>query len=60
MNPQNGKGSKPRKVDPKKFSDNWDKIFGNQDYPDDQLGDNPDPKPEEHPDCGTDDCCGTC
>jgi hypothetical protein len=23
-----GKGSKPRKVDPKKFSDNYDRIFG--------------------------------
>ena len=22
-----GKGSQPRKVDAKKFSDNWDKIF---------------------------------
>ena len=23
-----GKGSRPRKVDQKKFSDNWDRIFG--------------------------------
>jgi len=23
---QNGKGSKPRKVDSKKFNNNWDKI----------------------------------
>ena len=23
-----GKGSKPRKVDPKKFGDNYDRIFG--------------------------------
>lgn len=23
---QNGKGSKPRKVDKKKFNNNWDKI----------------------------------
>ena len=23
-----GKGSKPRKVDTEKYSDNWDKIFG--------------------------------
>lgn len=23
-----GKGSDPRKVDAKKFNDNWDKIFG--------------------------------
>jgi hypothetical protein len=22
-----GKGSQPRKVDPKKFSENWDKVF---------------------------------
>ena len=61
MNPTNGKGSKPRKVDPKKFADNWEQIFGNKEYPDDQLSDNPDPKPvDEHENCGTDDCCGTC
>ena len=29
MNPSNGKGSAPRKGrDDKKYSDNWDKIFG--------------------------------
>lgn len=29
MNPSNGKGSAPRKDrDDKKYSENWDKIFG--------------------------------
>jgi hypothetical protein len=28
MSKQAGKGSKYRPVDPKKWSDNWDKIFG--------------------------------
>jgi len=28
-----GKGDKPRKVDHKKFSENWDKIFGNKKPP---------------------------
>lgn len=29
MNPQNGKGSKPRKErDDKAYGDNWEKIFG--------------------------------
>ena len=27
-----GKGSMYRKVDQKKFSDNWDTIFGNKDH----------------------------
>lgn len=31
-----GKGSKPRKVDPKKFAENWDKIFGQKEYPEKQ------------------------
>ena len=39
-----GKGSKPRMVDPKKFSDNWDKIFGKT----------------THDKCGTSECCGEC
>lgn len=26
-----GKGSNPRKVDAKKFSEGWDKIFGSKD-----------------------------
>jgi len=26
-----GKGSTPRKVDKKKFDENWDKIFGKKD-----------------------------
>lgn len=25
-----GKGDRPRKVDQKKFEDNWDKIFGDK------------------------------
>jgi hypothetical protein len=25
-----GKGSKPRPTDPKKFADNWDKIFSDK------------------------------
>jgi len=24
---QSGKGSRPRKVDPKKWAENWDRIF---------------------------------
>ena len=37
-----GKGSTPRKVDKKKFDDNWDKIFGkkNQDKPVDNKEEN--------------------
>ena len=34
MNPQNGKGSAPRKgADSKKYSSNWEKIF-KKNYPD--------------------------
>ena len=29
-----GKGSTPRKVDKKKFDDNWDKIFGKKEKKD--------------------------
>lgn len=28
-----GKGSDPRPVDPKKFSENWDKIFNKRSSP---------------------------
>lgn len=28
MNPTNGKGDRYRKVDDKKYNDNWDRIFG--------------------------------
>ena len=32
MNPQNGKGSSPRKgAQDDKFKDNWDRIFGKKD-----------------------------
>lgn len=31
MNNQNGKGSKPRKVDGDKYRQNWDKIFKKKD-----------------------------
>lgn len=51
-----GKGSQPRPVDPKKYSDNWDKIFGKQEWLDNPLeGDG-----VVHDKCGTDDCCGEC
>ena len=31
MQPQNGKGDKPRKDrDDKKYAENWDKIFGDK------------------------------
>jgi len=29
MNPTNGKGDRYRKVDDKKYNDNWDRIFNN-------------------------------
>ena len=30
-NPTGGKGDTPRKVNKKKFDENWDKIFGKKD-----------------------------
>jgi hypothetical protein len=34
MNPQNGKGSAPRKgADSKKYSNNWEKIFSKPNLP---------------------------
>jgi len=59
-----GKGSNPRpfSVDQKTFSDNWDKIFKKS-----PVKVNPKSLDQEafgpvseHPDCGTDDCCGEC
>ena len=32
-----GKGSRPRKVDKKKFDENWDRIFGKKTVTDDAL-----------------------
>jgi hypothetical protein len=50
-----GKGSKPRKVDPKLYGENWDKIF-NTPWLDNPLeGDG-----RAHYNCGTSECCGEC
>jgi len=51
-----GKGSDPRPVDHGKYSENWDKIFGEKEWLDNPLeGDG-----VVHDKCGTDDCCGEC
>jgi hypothetical protein len=51
-----GKGSDPRPVDSDKYSENWDKIFGEKEWLDNPLeGDG-----VVHDKCGTDDCCGEC
>ena len=43
-----GKGSVYRVVDTDAYSKNWDRIFNNG------------VDLEEHPNCGTPDCCGKC
>ena len=52
-----GKGDKPRKVDPQKYSENWSNIF----EPKKEWLDNPlEGDGIVHDKCGTPECCGTC
>lgn len=55
-----GKGSSPRpfSVDKTTFATNWDKAFGKKTEKFDQNHNKE--KKDEHPNCGTAECCGEC
>ena len=50
-----GKGSKPRRVDPKLYGENWDNVFKEAWLDNPLEGDG-----RVHDKCGTEDCCGEC